>query len=86
MLIGYENVDNIPFVWYFPLAYVPGVTVERITDAASRADVEFRFPFAGGVTGILLDARTYRFAGYVKDGAQTLLLRQADVSGPGVRP
>jgi hypothetical protein len=62
------------------------VTTGHITDAAGRADVEFRFPFAGGVTGILLDASTYRFAGYVKDGAQTLLLRQANVAGPGVRP
>lgn len=85
-LIGYDNVDTTPFVWYFSLAYVPGVTVRRITDAAGRADVEFRFPFSGGVTGVLVDARTYGFAGYVKDGAQTLLLRQADVSGPGVRP
>ena len=84
--MGYENVDITPFVWYFSLADGPGVTVERITDAAGRADVEFRFPFSGGITGILLDARTCGFAGHGKDGAQTLPLWQADVSGPGVRP
>jgi hypothetical protein len=33
-----------------------------------------------------MHAATYRFAGYVKNGAQTLLLEQADVAGPGVRP
>jgi hypothetical protein len=34
----------------------------------------------------LFDASTYRFAGYVQSGAQTLLLQQANVSGPGVLP
>jgi hypothetical protein len=86
MLTGYGNPSISPLTWYLSLADVPGVTTGHITDAAGRADVEFRFPFAGGVTGILLDARTYRFAGYVKNGAQTLLLRQANVAGPGVRP
>jgi hypothetical protein len=86
MLIGYDNSAIRPAIWYFALADVPGVTVKHITDAAGRADVEFRLPFADGVTGILLDAATYQFAGYVKDGTQTLLLQQANVSGPGVRP
>jgi hypothetical protein len=86
MLIGYGNVNITPLTWYLALAAVPGVTIGHVTDVAGRADVEFRFPFTSGVTGILLDARTYRFAGYVKDGAQTLLLRQANVAGPGVRP
>jgi hypothetical protein len=87
MLIGYGNPLPVPpLTWYLALAAVPGVTVGHVTDTAGRADVEFRFPFAGGVTGILLDARTYRFAGYVKDGTQTLLLRQVNVAGPGVRP
>jgi hypothetical protein len=86
MLIGYGNVGMTPLTWYFSLAEVPGTSVRHITDAAGRADVEFSFPFADGVTAILLDARTYQFAGYVNGGAQTLLLRQAQVSGPGVRP
>jgi hypothetical protein len=87
MLIGYGNPLPVPpLTWYLALAAVPGVTVGQVTDGAGRADLEFRFPFTSGVTGILLDARTYRFAGYVKDGAQTLLLRQANVAGPGVRP
>jgi hypothetical protein len=87
MLIGYGNpLPSPPLTWYLALAAVPGVTAGHVTDTVGRADIEFRFPFTNGVTGILLDARTYRFAGYVKDGAQTLLLRQANVAGPGVRP
>ena len=86
IVIGYGNVGITPLTWYFSLADVPGVTVQRITDAAGRADVEFSFPFPDGVTGILLDASSYQFAGYVNSGAQTLLLRQANVSGPGVLP
>jgi len=65
---------------------VPGVTVQNITDAAGRADVEFSFPYTSGVTGILFNARTYQFAGYVRSGAQTLLLQQASVARPGVLP
>jgi hypothetical protein len=78
------GISTLP--WYFSLADVPGVTVQNITDAAGRADVEFSFPFTGGVTGILFDASTFQFAGYVESGAQTLLLQQANVSGPGVLP
>ena len=86
MLMGYGNVGISPFIWCFSLADVPGVVVKHITDFAGRADVEFSFAFTDGITGILFDARTYQFAGYVKGGAQTLLLQQANVSGPGVRP
>jgi hypothetical protein len=85
-LLGYGNIGVSPFTWYFSLAEVPGVTIKHITDAAGRADVEFSFPFTSGVTGILFNARTYQFAGYVESGAATLLLQQANVSGPGVRP
>ncbi|HZR54174.1 MAG TPA: CU044_5270 family protein [Streptosporangiaceae bacterium] len=86
MLLGYGHVGISPVIWFFALADVPGVTVQHITDAAGRADVEFSFPFTDGVTGILVNASTYGFAGYIKDKAQTLLLQQADVSGPGVLP
>jgi hypothetical protein len=85
-LLGYGNVGVSPLTWYFSLADVPGVTVRHLTDAAGRADVEFSFPFTRGVTGILFSASTYRIAGYVDNGAVTLLLQQANVSGPGVRP
>jgi hypothetical protein len=86
MLTGYGNPSISSLTWYFALADVPGVTTGYVTDTAGRADIEFRFPFTSGVTGILLDAGTYRFAGYMKDGAQILLLRQANVAGPGIRP
>jgi len=83
---GYADVGISSLAWYFSLADVPGATVQNITDAAGRADVEFSFPFTGGITGILFNARTYQFAGYLRSGAQTLLLQQANVAGPGVRP
>jgi hypothetical protein len=85
-LLGYGNIGVSPLTWYFSLADVPGVTIKHITDAAGRADVEFSFPLTSGVTGILYNARTYQFAGYLDNGAVTLLLQQANVSGPGVRP
>jgi len=86
MLIGYADVGLPSLTWYFSLADVPEIAVKTITDAAGRADVEFSFPLAGGVTGIFFDARTYRFAGYLTSGGQTLLLQQANVSRPGVLP
>jgi hypothetical protein len=85
-LLGYGNIGVSPLTWYFSLADVPGVTIKHVTDAAGRADVEFSFPLTSGVTGILFNARTYQFAGYLDNGAVTLLLQQANVSGPGVRP
>ena len=86
LLNGYADVGISWLTWYFSLADVPGVTVKNIIDAAGRADVEFSFPFTDGVTGILFDASTYQFAGSVQSGAQTLLLQQANVAGPGVLP
>jgi hypothetical protein len=85
-LLGYGNIGVSPLTWYFSLADVPGVTIKHVTDAAGRADVEFSFPLTSGVTAILYNARTYQFAGYLDNGAVTLLLQQANVSGPGVRP
>jgi hypothetical protein len=86
LLNGYADVGISSLTWYFSLADVPGVTVKNIIDAAGRADVEFSFPVTGPVTGILFDASTYQFAGYVRSGAQTLLLQQAAVARPGDRP
>ena len=85
-LLGYGNIGVSPLTWYFSLADVPGVTIKHITDAAGRADVEFSFPVTSGVTGILFNARTFRFAGYLENGAATLLLQQATVAAPGVQP
>jgi hypothetical protein len=85
-LLGYGNIGVSPLTWYFSLADVPGVTIKHVTDAAGRADVEFSFPLTSGVTAILYNARTYQFAGYLDNGAVTLLLQQANVAAPGVRP
>jgi hypothetical protein len=62
------------------------VTLQNVTDTAGRSDIAFRFPFSGGVTGILLDASSYQFAGYERGSTQVLLTKEAAVSGPGVRP
>ena len=85
-LLGYGNIGVSPLTWYFSLAEVPGVTIKHVTDAAGRADVEFSFPLTSGVTGILYNARTYQFAGYLSNGTQTLLLKQTPVAAPGVSP
>jgi hypothetical protein len=50
-----------------------------------QADIAFRFPFTDGTTEILLNARTCRLAGYVRDGAETLIMKAVTVSGPGSR-
>jgi hypothetical protein len=34
----------------------------------------------------LLNAGTIQYAGYLRDGQQTLVMNQTPVSGPGVRP
>ncbi len=86
VLTGYGNYPSLDASWFMALADVPGVTLQNVTDAAGQHDIEFTFPFTDGVTGILLDASTYQYAGYVRGAAQTLLLKQATVSGPGVLP
>jgi hypothetical protein len=70
---------------------VPGVSVHNITNAAGQQDIAFTFPAQDGVTAILvnatqLNAGRIQYDGYVRDGQQTLVLDQALVSGPGVRP
>jgi hypothetical protein len=86
VLTGYGNQSDHAENWFLALADVPGVSVRNITDAAGHQDIEFVFPFQDGVTGILVNASTYHFAGYVTGGTQTLLVKQATVSGPGVLP
>jgi hypothetical protein len=56
-----------------------------MTDITGQADVAFRFPFTAGVTEILLGASTYRFAGYVRGGIETVITKEVAVSGPGSR-
>lgn len=70
-------------VFFLILADVPGVTVKQVTDAASQADAAFSFPFTDGITQILVNASTHRFAGYVRDGVETVITKEAPVAGPG---
>lgn len=80
---GYGNrlqALDLPFLL---LADIPRVTVAHVTDVAGQADMAFRFPFTDGVTEILFNARTYQFAGYVRDGSETVITKKANVSGPG---
>jgi hypothetical protein len=91
VLTGYGNYPSLNAVWFYALADVPGVSVQHITDAAGQHDIAFTFPSQDGVTAILvnadlLNAGTIQYAGYVRNGQQTLVLHQAPVSGPGARP
>jgi len=80
---GYGNLFDALDLPFLVLADIPGVTVAHVTDVAGGADIAFRFPFTDGVTEILFNARTYQFAGYVRDGSETVITKEADVSGPG---
>jgi hypothetical protein len=91
VLTGYGNYPSPSASWFYALADVPGVSVQHVTDAAGQQDIAFTFPRQDGVTAILvnadlLNAGTVQYEGYVRDGQQTLVLNQALVSGPGVRP
>ncbi|HLK79110.1 MAG TPA: CU044_5270 family protein [Streptosporangiaceae bacterium] len=91
VLTGYGNYPSLNAVWFYALADVPGVSIQHITDAAGHDDIAFAFPAQDGVTAILvnaslLNAGTIQYEGYVRNGEQTLVLHQAPVSGPGVRP
>jgi hypothetical protein len=91
VLTGYGNYPSLNATWFYALADVPGVSVQHITNAAGQKDIAFTFPARDGVTAILINARqlnagTIRYDGYVRDGQQTLVLDQAPVPGPGVRP
>ena len=91
VLTGYGNYPSLNATWFYALADVPGVSVQHVTDAAGQQDIAFTFPPQDGVTAILvnerlLNAGTIQYEGYVRDGQQTLVLNQALVSGPGVRP
>jgi hypothetical protein len=91
VLTGYGNYPYLDSSWFLALADVPGVSVQHVTDAAGNQDIAFTFPSQDGVTAILVNATllkagTIQYEGYVRDGQQTLVLNQALVSGPGVRP
>jgi hypothetical protein len=81
--LGYANQINALGEWFLLPAEMPGVTVQHVTDVAGRADIAFRFPFTDGVTEILFNASTYQFTGYVRDGSETVITKEAAVSGPG---
>jgi hypothetical protein len=85
MATGYANNSGFGQAssWFLALADIPGVTVQRVTDVTGQADVAFRFPFTDGVTQILFNASTYGLVGYVRGGIQTVITKQAVVSGPG---
>jgi hypothetical protein len=91
VLTGYGNYPYLDATWFLALADVPGVSLQHVTDAAGNQDIAFTFPAQDGVTAILVNATllskgTVQYEGYVRDGQQTLVLNQAPVSGPGVRP
>jgi hypothetical protein len=91
VLTGYGNYPSLDASWFLALADVPGADLRDMTDAAGNRDLEFTFPAADGVTGILVNATDLskgdvQYEGYVRNGQQTLVLDQTPVSGPGVQP
>jgi len=91
VLTGYGNYPYLDATWFLALADVPGVSLQHITDAAGQRDIAFTFPSQDGVTAILVNASVLnkgqiQYEGYVRNGQQTLVMNQALVSGPGVRP
>jgi hypothetical protein len=83
IIAGYVNRGGPQGNWFLMLAGIPGATVQQVTDVTGQADVAFRFPFSDGVTEILLNASTYQFVGYVRDGIETVITKEVTVSGPG---
>jgi hypothetical protein len=91
VLTGYGNYPYLDSSWFLALADVPGVGLAHITDEAGQRDIEFTFPARDGVTGILVNSSLLgkggiQYEGYVRNGQQTLVLNQAPVSAPGIRP
>jgi hypothetical protein len=83
ILTGYASMLGPQGSWFLMLADIPGVTVRQVTDVTGQRDVALHFPFADGVTDILFNTSTHEFAGYVRDGAETVITKQVTVSGPG---
>jgi hypothetical protein len=83
MLAGYTIPEGAEGNWYLMLAEIPGVTVQRVTDVTGQADLAFRYPFTDGVTEILVNASTHKFAGFVRGGAETVVTKEVAVNGPG---
>jgi hypothetical protein len=83
IITGYANRGGPQGNWFLMLADVPGVTVQQVTDVTGQADLAFRFPFTDGVTEILFNASTHLFAGYVRNGIETVITKEVTVSGPG---
>lgn len=83
ILAGYGSQLGPQGSWFLMLADIPGVTVRQVTDVTGQRDVALHFPFGDGVTDILFSTSNHEFAGYVRDGAETVITKQVTVSGPG---
>jgi hypothetical protein len=83
IIAGYAKRGGPDGSWFLMLADIPGVTVQRVTDVTGQADVALRFPFTDGITETLFNASSYQFAGYVRDGIETVITKEVTVSGPG---
>lgn len=95
MLTNWAMRPNITANLYHALADIPGVKVEmNVVDLAGQSGIAFAYPLGHGtVQEIVLNKRTYTYMGSYfganvpasKADGQALL-RQALVSGPGIRP
>jgi hypothetical protein len=81
LIAGYAS--HPPGDWFLMLADIPGVTVQHVTDVTGQADLAFRYPFTDGITEIIFNASTDQFAGFVRNGVETVITTVEVVSGPG---
>ena len=54
-----------------------------VGELAAVHQVNVTSDVSGRVTEILFNASSYRFAGYVRDGIETVITKEVTVSGPG---
>jgi hypothetical protein len=95
MLTNWAMRPSITANLYHALADIPGVKVEmKVADLAGRSGIAFAYPLGHRIVQeIILNKRTYTYMGSYfgvnvpasKADGQALL-RQARVSGPGIRP
>jgi hypothetical protein len=76
---------------YRALGDIPGVTVVAKVDVAAQLGTGFRIPLKDGYLELIINSATYQYVatqGSFSDGVQSnvVVVRQALVSGPGVRP
>jgi hypothetical protein len=92
LLSGYVMPPALTAELYRALGDIPGVSVvSNVADVAGSRGVAFRITLKGGYVELIINPSTYQLMatqGSFPGGSRgsVAILRQARVSGPGVRP